>query len=256
MTKEHEKALLALFGEDTEETTEQTATEQNTEVAEETTTEQNAEEKSEIPTNLDEEAEESADDAEEETEGAAETENSETKEPKKLSAYEQIVLDEMNRRVADGDELLATAMQSADKDIHACWSYITSQARKQAVGSCAMIEDDKVFGWAHHYYIESKETIDAEMKVKTAPKEKTAEQKKAEETKKKVYENPLLAALMKKGAKIANDGEVAVVKTTEKKDAEGNVLSSKTTKTDAQGNRTTTLTKNGQTYTMTELSLF
>lgn len=242
MTKEHEKALLALFGEDTEETTEQTATEQNTEVAEETTTEQTEEE--------------SADDAEEETEESAETENSETKEPKKLSAYEQIVLNEMNRRVADGDELLATAMQSADKDIHSCWSYITAQARKQAVGNCAMIEDDKVFGWAHHYYIESKETIDAEMKVKTAPKEKTAEQKKAEETKKKVYENPLLSALMKKGAKIANDGEVAVVKTTEKKDAEGNVLSSKTTKTDAQGNRTTTLTKNGQTFTMTELSLF
>lgn len=245
MTNEEENKLLALFGEDTEETNEQT-----TEVAEESTDEQIADES-------EDDAEESAETDESEGESAeTETTKSETKEPKKLTPYEQIVLDEMNRRVADGDELLATAMQSADKDIHACWSYITAQARKQAVGSCAMIKDEVVFAWAHHYYIESKETIDAETKVKKAPKEKTAEEKKAEETKKKVYENPLLASLMKKGAKISSDGEVAVTKTTEKKDAEGNVLSSKTTKTDAQGNRTTTLTKDGKTFTMTEFSLF
>ena len=229
-----------LFG--VQEDTEQIATEQNTEVAEEITTEQTEEE--------------SADDAEEETEESAE--QTEGKE-KKLSPYEEIILAEMQKRATD-DEQLSNGLQSKDKTIQDCYKYVYEQARKQAVGNCAMIEDDKVYGWAVHYYTESKETIENECPALKSyvPKkvEKTAEQKKAEETSKKVYENPLLSALMKKGAKIANDGEVAVVKTTEKKDAEGNVLSSKTTKTDAQGNRTTTLTKNGQTFTMTELSLF
>lgn len=233
-----------LFG--VQEDTEQTATEQNTEVAEETTTEQTEEE--------------SADDAEEETEGSAE-------EPKeeKLTPFQQTILAEMQKRATD-DEQLTNGLQSKDKNIADCTKYLNERA-KQTIeegarngAMCIHVDDDVVYGWAVHYYTESKETIENECPALKpyVPKkvEKTAEQKKAEETTKKVYENPLLSALMKKGAKIANDGEVAVVKTTEKKDAEGNVLSSKTTKTDAKGNRTTTLTKNGQTYTMTEFSLF
>lgn len=226
-----------LFG--VQEDTEQTATEQNTEVAEETTTEQTEEESTE----------ESAEEPKEE----------------KLTPFQQTILAEMQKRAAD-DEQLTNGLQSKDKNIADCTKYLNERA-KQTIeegarngAMCIHVDDDVVYGWAVHYYTESKETIENECPVLKpyVPKkvEKTAEQKKAEETTKKVYENPLLSALMKKGAKIANDGEVAVVKTTERKDAEGNVLSSKTTKTDAQGNRTTTLTKNGQTYTMTEFSLF
>lgn len=204
------------------------------------------------------ETEELADESQEpdeESEGE-ESAKSEAK-PKELSQYERIILADMERRAKEGDELLATALQSKDKSIQSCFAYVKERARKLAVSGCAMIEDAIVFGWAHHYYIESKETIDAETKTasKAKSKEKTAEQKKAEENKKKVFENPLLASLMKKGAKIA-EGEVAVTKTSTKKDAEGNVLSSKTTKTDADGTTTTTLVKEGKTYTLTEFSLF
>ena len=70
-------------------------------------------------------------------------------------------------------------MQSKDKNIQSCYEYVKAQAKKQAVAGCAMIEDAVVYGWAHHYYIESKETIDKEMK-KSAPKteKKTAEKPK------------------------------------------------------------------------------
>ena len=225
-----------------QEDTEQTAIEQNTEVAEETTTEQTEEESAE--------GEESTE--EEESESSAE----QTKETKSSNPYEKIILAEMQKRAEQGDTLLATALQSKDKSIAECWRYIVAQARKKASGNCAMLEDEIVFGWAHHYYIESKETIDAELKTKSAPKEKTAEQKKAEEQTKKVYANPLLAALIKKGGKVATDGTIAVTKTTERKDKDGNLLFSKAVKTDAQGTKTTTIEKGGKTFTMTEFSLF
>lgn len=220
---------------------EETLAEQTNEVEEETT-EQN-------------ESVEVAENEEEETDDTTESEETK-KEDTKLNPYEEVILAEMNRRAENGDELLATALQSADKSIKGCYSYVVAQARKQAQGNCAMVDDQTVYGWAHHYYIESKETIDAEMKPKTAKKEKTAEEKKREETTKKVYENPLLASLMKKGAKVSTDGEVAVTKTTTKKDENGNVVSSKTTKTDAEGTRTTTIVKDGKEYTMTEFALF
>lgn len=200
-------------------------------------------------------AEESTEESDEESaEDSSET--TETPKQGKLSAYEQAILSEMERRAQGGDSLLAEALKNVGKTIQSCFAYVKEQARKQATAGCAMIEDSVVYGWAHHYYIESQETIDAEMKkTKSAPKEKTEEEKKAEENKKKVFENPLLASLMKKGAKIA-EGEVAVTKTTTKKDDEGNVLSSKSVKTDADGTRTTTIEKEGKTYTMTEFALF
>lgn len=210
-----------------QEDNEQNTTEQVAEVAEETTTEQTEEE---------------------------------------LSPFQQKIVAEMQRRAEQGDTLLATALQSKDKTIAECTKYlnhraeqlIEKSARQGAV--CIQVDDDEVYGWAHHYYIESKENIEKEMPApkhyEPVKREKTAEQKKAEETAKKVNENPLLSALLKRGAKMAQNGEIAVTKTTEKKDAEGKLLSTKTTKTNADGTRTTSITKNGQTYTMTEFSLF
>lgn len=87
----------------------------------------------------------------------------------KLSAYEKAVLAEMERRAEQGDTRVADALKSKDKNIHECWRYITAQAKKKAVAGCAMIEDAIVFGWAHHYYIEPKSVIDAELKPKSAP---------------------------------------------------------------------------------------
>jgi hypothetical protein len=130
------------------------------------------------------EGEESVTETTDETENAIVSEekpqgDTEEKKPKELNPYEKVILAEMERRAQNGDELLATAMQSNDKNIQSCYEYVKAQARKQAVAGCAMIEDAVVYGWAHHYYIESKETIDKEMK-KSDPKteKKTAEKPK------------------------------------------------------------------------------
>lgn len=98
-----------------------------------------------------------------------------TNQPKedKLSVYEKAVLAEMERRANEGDTLVASALKSADKNIHDCFRYVTAQAKKKAVSGCAMIEDAVVFGWAHHYYIEPKSVIDAELNPKPKDKPKT-----------------------------------------------------------------------------------
>lgn len=124
----------------------------------------------------------------------------------KLNPYEQVILAEMERRAKgdDGDmpdTLLADALKSPDKNIHECFAYITAQARKKASGNCAMIEDAIVYGWAHHYYIEPKSAIDAELHP--APKAKTTEkaETKAKDEPKKTFVNPLLAKTEKAGNK-------------------------------------------------------
>lgn len=206
-----------------------------------------------------------SDSTEQATESAEESDESAEEgktEDEKLNPYADAILAEMNRRAEQGDEQLAKGLQSKDKSIKECCEYMEYRAKKHAEEQkmsgavCVWMSDADGYSLAVHYYTESKETIDAEMKPKPKEQPKSAEQKKKEETTKKIYSNPLLASLMKKGAKVATDGTIAVTKTTEHKDKEGNILSSKTTKMDAQGNRTTSITKNGQTYTMTEFSLF
>ena len=148
---------------------------------------------------------------------AEQTEQKPAKKEDKLSAYEKVVLAEMERRAnEDNDTLVANALKSADKNIHECWQYITAQAKKKAVSGCAMIEDAVVFGWAHHYYIEPKAVIDAELHPKPKDKPKTDTKpttpaKGAEKPKKPINpkdagkSNPLLQKVGK-GKKNATQG--------------------------------------------------
>lgn len=126
---------------------------------------------------------ETIEETEQKTENAPEEVQTETKAGKavkapkkdeKPSPYEIAILAEMRRRADDGDELLNDALANPGKNIHDCFSYVKSQARKKAVAGCAMIEDSVVYGWAHHYYIEPKEVIDKELAPKSAPKADTA----------------------------------------------------------------------------------
>lgn len=169
--------------------------------------------------------EESVEDTEESSENEIVSEEKEQKSTKnakkedKLSAYEKAVLAEMERRAnEDGDTIVADALKSKDKNIHECWQYITAQAKKKAVAGCAMIEDAIVFGWAHHYYIEPKAVIDAELHPKPKDKPKTDTKpttpaKGAEKPKKPINpkdagkSNPLLQKVGKshKNAKQGND---------------------------------------------------
>ena len=170
-----------------------------------------------LPTENPAEEEESVEDTEESSENEIVSEEKEQKPKKedKFSAYEKAVLAEMERRAnEDNDTLVADALKSKDKNIHECWQYITAQAKKKAVSGCAMIEDAVVFGWAHHYYIEPKAVIDAELhpKPKTDTKA-TTPAKGAEKPKKPVNpkdagkSNPLLQKVGKgkKNATQSND---------------------------------------------------
>lgn len=119
-----------------------------------------------------EETEQTHEEAPEEVQTETEAVKAEKKPKKeeKPSPYEIAILAEMRRRADDGDELLYDALANPGKNIHDCFSYVKAQAKKKAVAGCAMIEDNVVYGWAHHYYIESKATIDKEMKAETKKK--------------------------------------------------------------------------------------
>ena len=191
--------------------------------------------------------EESVEDTEESSENeivSEEKEQESTKNAKKedkLSPYEQAILAEMERRAnEDGDTLVADALKSADKNIHDCFNYVKAQAKKKAVSGCAMIEDSVVYGWAHHYYIEPKSVIDAELHPKPKDKPKTDTKpttpaKGAEKPKKPINpkdagkSNPLLQKIAK-GNKNATKGE-----------SKDKVYTKKV---------------NGKTFTITEFALF
>ena len=73
-----------------------------------------------------------------------------------------------------------------------------------------MIEDAVVFGWAHHYYIEPKSVIDAEMKTATPKTEtkptkptKATKQPKKEERPKETLENTHVPMVRPKDTKEA-----------------------------------------------------
>lgn len=193
----------------------------------------------------DEELEDMPDFEEETTETSKESESSDKavessanaqNKASKLSPYEQAILSEMERRAGEGDTLLSQALQSKDKTITECFQYVKEQARKKATNGCAMIEDAVVYGWAHHYYIEPKATIDKELHPATKKADTKAATATKKEDKKVIKPNPLLASL----TKTFTDKNGSTTKVT----------------TDKHGNKTTTIEKGGKTYQMTELSLF
>ena len=56
--------------------------------------------------------------------------------------------------MAQQDAAFAERYKADGKSLDKCINYITSQARKQAKGGCAYVEDAVVFGWAVHYFQE------------------------------------------------------------------------------------------------------
>lgn len=69
-------------------------------------------------------------------------------------------------KMAAEDKAFAEKYADESKNLNACATYITEQARKQAVRSTAVIEDEVVFGWAAHYYQETNEDLANEGKEK------------------------------------------------------------------------------------------
>ena len=74
-----------------------------------------------------------------------------------MTSFEKIIKEYLEKR-AQGDAVFAEKFIercNKEKDAIAdCCAYIMAEAKNEAVNGCAVIEDDKVFGWAMHYFDE------------------------------------------------------------------------------------------------------
>lgn len=90
-----------------------------------------------------------------------------------MNTFEKII-QEFIEKACKTDEVLAGKYEKSGKDIEGCCRFIKSEAKKQAKGGCAVIEDAQVFGWAVHYFDEGltapKDSPRAEVKVSSSPK--------------------------------------------------------------------------------------
>lgn len=102
---------------------------------------------------------------------------------------EKIILDYIDKNAS---YVLAEKINNSQKTLSQCWSYIVSEAKKQAIDGCACIDDATVFGWAIHFFeedsIEAKH-YEAKATVKTTAK---AEKKPEQKVQKKLKSEPLL----------------------------------------------------------------
>lgn len=62
-------------------------------------------------------------------------------------------------KMAEQDEAFKARYELKDKSLDKCINYIASQARKQAKGGGAYVEDAVVYGWAVHYYQEDNKAL-------------------------------------------------------------------------------------------------
>ena len=74
----------------------------------------------------------------------------------------------------EASESLCEDVLKDGKTLRKCMDYVTSCARKEAVGGCACIEDNTVFEWAEDYYRNEA----APEPVKSPKKAKTKQAKK------------------------------------------------------------------------------
>ena len=77
------------------------------------------------------------------------------------------------------DEALMAGICAEGKSIEGAFKQCQKNARKKAVGGCAVIEDETVFGWVYEYFVGKKYLEKVTPKPKTVKKEsvkKDAEQ--------------------------------------------------------------------------------
>lgn len=83
--------------------------------------------------------------------------------------FKQIIKAHLDK-MASQDFAFAERYKNEKKSLDQCCKYIMAQAKKQAKGGCAAIEDAVVYGWAVHYYQEDDVKVE-EVKAKVvAPK--------------------------------------------------------------------------------------
>ena len=73
----------------------------------------------------------------------------------------KLILEHLEENASD---TLVEKINSSDKTMDGCFSFIREQARKQAKNGVACIRDEEVFGWAVHYF-EEDDIKEAEQKI-------------------------------------------------------------------------------------------
>ena len=99
---------------------------------------------------------------------------------KKLAnKYAQAIANYLLGRI-ETDECLRTKIEETNKTLKGCVDYVKSEAKKQAEDGVAMIEDNQVYDWCVHYFLE--DNLDFKPKAKENKEDK--KEKIEEETEK------------------------------------------------------------------------
>lgn len=95
------------------------------------------------------------------------------------NAQEEIILAYIEKNAS---ETLCKKIEDGNKTMKQCMAYIKSEAKKQASGGVAVIEDKEVFGWAMHFFEEDEIKVNelSEMVVEKKPAAVKTEPKKLE----------------------------------------------------------------------------
>ena len=95
--------------------------------------------------------------------------------------YAQAIASHLLTRI-ETDECLKEKIEVTSKTLIGCIDYCKNEARKQAEDNVAIIEDQQVYEWAVHYFLE--DSIDFEPKEKPSKKKNKNDDKEEEETEK------------------------------------------------------------------------
>ena len=84
--------------------------------------------------------------------------------------FEQVIANYLLERISvDGE--LEFKLTMTDKTLSGCINYIISCAKNESmINSCAIVSDEKVFGWVVHYFIE--DSIKEESVISNKKKER------------------------------------------------------------------------------------
>ncbi len=93
--------------------------------------------------------------------------------------YAQAIANYLLGRI-ETDECLKVKLEETTKTLKGCVDYVKSEAKKQAEDGVAMIEDNQVYEWCIHYFLE--DNLDFEPKEKENKKNDNEE--KLEDTEK------------------------------------------------------------------------
>ena len=93
--------------------------------------------------------------------------------------YAQVIANYLLGRI-ETDECLRTKIEETNKTLKGCVDYVKSEAKKQAEDGVAMVEDNQVYDWCVHYFLE--DNLDFEPKAKENKEDK--KEKIEEETEK------------------------------------------------------------------------